>query len=286
MDFKTTLSSGAFIINKEKGMTSRRVDNIFMKEYRFKKVGHLGTLDPFATGVLVVFVNRGTKLIPFFEEFDKEYIATIKLGEQTDTGDEDGTIINTLPIPSLDFETVSAYLKTLIGANQQIPPMYSALKKDGVPLYKLAREGKVISREPRLFYIQEIELLELDQVHLKYRVVVSKGTYIRTLSEDICAHFATTGHLVGLVRSRVGPFLLENAKQVNAVQDEDLLTTNSLFQTQSIYEINDDEYEIVKRANDLSLQFDSPYVLIKYRDEPLAVYAKADGVYVFKRGLQ
>jgi len=277
--------SGAYLVNKEEGTPSRYVDNYFLREHKIRKAGHLGTLDPFASGLLVIFTNHATKLIPFFEGATKEYIATIKLGEKTDTGDLDGRVIETLPIPRLTKANIEEYFETLIGENEQTPPMFSALKIKGVPLYKLAREGANIPREKRKFTIHEIQLLEFTNETIVFRVLVSKGTYIRVLAEDIANHFDTTGHLIKLVRTKVGSFSLEDAKRVHEISSKDILTIVSLFKEYPSYDLSDDEYQRVLEAAPFDLPFDSSYLLMIYRETPIAIYTWNNNTYIFKRGL-
>ena len=280
------LRSGAFIVDKNTNVTSRYVDNYFSKSLKYRKVGHLGTLDPFASGLLIVFVNEGTKLIPLFEDLDKEYVATLRLGSKTDTGDLDGTVIDKKDVPSLSKNEVKDYLASLKGENFQIPPMYSAIKKDGVPLYKLAREGKEIDREQRRFYIHDIELLELTVTTITFRVCVSKGTYIRTLGEDIAEHFGTVGYLTSLRRTRVGSFSVDNAKTIDVINNQDLHGILELFAGFDKYSItSEEEKRKVKNALPLELQFASSYVLIMSEGMPIAVYKKTDRIYSFLRGL-
>lgn len=208
--------NGILNIDKPAGITSFDVVRKIRYLTGVKKVGHSGTLDPFATGVLLVFVGRETtKHISKFSNLDKEYYAKVKFGEKTDTADLTGKVIKRKPIPELSISQIESVCQNFIGKIQQIPPMYSAIKKDGIRLYKLARKGNTIEREPRRVEIKELELLEYNKPFLKFSSVVSKGTYIRTLAEDIAEKLGTIGHLVELRRMGIGKFSVENALNFN-----------------------------------------------------------------------
>ena len=285
MKLNPKFMSGAYLINKGAGATSRYVDNYFLKTFGFRKVGHLGTLDPFATGLLVIFVNEATKVIPLFEGLNKTYIATLKLGISTDSGDCDGQIIGTKDIPYIDCSLIIQLFNSMLGKNEQIPPMYSAIKRDGVALYKLAREGKMIERQPREFIIHNLELLTFQDSVIRFRVSVSKGTYIRTLGEDIAKALGTIGHLIGLERVAVGKFMIDDSSVLEDTKIENILEIPDLFREFAQYEIrSDDEFRRVRNASTLDIDSDSEYVLVLRKKEPVAVYKRINGSYVFLRG--
>lgn len=204
---------GVLIVNKPLGKTSFDIVRDVRKEYNTKKVGHIGTLDPMASGVLPILVGKATKLSDYLMDHDKEYIATLKLGIQTNTGDSEGETIEQMPVNSISKKTVQDVLLSFLGESEQIPPMYSAIKVNGNKLYELAREGKTVERKPRKIFIDEIELLGIDFQgnEISFRVVCSKGTYIRTLCEDIASDLGTCGYMKSLKRTRVGNFKIENA---------------------------------------------------------------------------
>lgn len=236
---------GILIVDKPIGKTSFDIVRDVRKEYQIKKVGHIGTLDPMASGVLPVLVGNATKLSNILVEHDKEYIAVLKLGKSTDTGDSEGTITetdenylekigelqNSLQIVEKKAlqknigeiektECIRKVLNLFLGDSFQIPPMYSAIKVNGKKLYELAREGKTIEREPRKINISEIELLEYREPdEIKFRVVCSKGTYIRVLCEDIAKKMNTVGYMSSLRRTRVGNFRIEDANKFIKMQD-------------------------------------------------------------------
>lgn len=206
---------GVLIIDKPLGKTSFDCVREARKEYNTKKVGHIGTLDPMATGVLGILIGQATKLSDYLMEHDKEYISTLKLGKQTNTGDSEGEIIQekTVNIENLDEKVVTETLNSFLGETEQIPPMYSALKINGKKLYEIARSGKEVERKPRKITIAKIELLNIDLENheIEFKVNCSKGTYIRTLCEDIAKKLNTCGYMKELRRTRVGNFKIEDA---------------------------------------------------------------------------
>lgn len=225
--------NGVLIIDKPIGVTSFDIIRDIRKEYGTKKVGHTGTLDPMATGVLPILIGDATKLSDYLMDHDKEYIAVLKLGEKRDTGDSEGNIIETSKIPNLTTQEIENTLKGFIGKISQIPPMYSAIKVNGKKLYELAREGKEIERKPRSVEIYSIELLEVEKNteniidKIKFKVNCSKGTYIRTLCEDIAEKLGTVGYMKELRRTRVGKFTLEDINK--CVSLEEILSEENAY---------------------------------------------------------
>lgn len=202
---------GLLIVDKPEGITSLEVVREIKRRFGIEKAGHIGTLDPFATGVLPIVMNEGTKLVPFLEEEPKEYEAMMKLGEETTTDDLTGKVVLKKPLEEVSPEIIQTASQTFLGRIQQIPPMFSAIKIKGRPLYRLARKGMEVERKERkveIFYIQ-IKGINLPLVH--FRVSCSKGTYIRTLARDIGRKIGCGAHLLQLRRVRSGPFTLEQA---------------------------------------------------------------------------
>lgn len=188
--------NGLEIVDKPIKKTSFDIVREIRKKYNIKQVGHIGTLDPMATGVLVILVGGATKLSDYLMEHDKEYIATVYLGEKKDTGDSEGDTIERKDVPKdISVEKIKEVLQSFLGKSKQIPPMYSAIKVDGKKLYNLARQGIEVERKERDIEITEIELLRIeDEDNIKevtFRVVCSKGTYIRVLCEDIAEKLGT-----------------------------------------------------------------------------------------------
>ena len=214
---------GIIIINKEKGWTSNDVVQK-VKHITKEKVGHTGTLDPLATGVLPLLIGKGTCLSKYLINHDKEYIATIKLGQKTDTADSEGTLIEEKEVNQEIFqkENIKNILKSFIGAQSQIPPIYSAIKLNGKKLYEYAREGKTPEIKPRNITIYDMDLIgfSAEDKEIKYRVKCSKGTYIRTLSEDIACSLGTVGFMKELERVQVGEFFIEQAIKISEVQEK------------------------------------------------------------------
>ena len=203
---------GLILINKQKGFTSHDAVNVIRKKLNTKKVGHTGTLDPNATGVLPILVGKATKISKYLIEHDKTYIATIKLGEKTDTGDSEGRVIETKKVPkNLEKEEIEQALTDFLGKQKQLPPMYSAIKINGKKLYEYAREGQEVKVEPRDIEIYKIKLLEYKNNKIKFEVECSKGTYIRTLCEDVANKLGTLGYMEGLQRTKVNNFDIKDA---------------------------------------------------------------------------
>ena len=208
--------SGVILIDKPIGMTSQQV--VSKVKYLFqspmhdsKKAGHTGTLDPMATGLLPICLGEATKFSHYQLDADKSYQATILLGQQTDTGDADGKVIAETAVPTITDELLTCITQQFMGAQQQIPPMYSALKKDGKKLYEYARAGIEVERAPRDITIKALDLALLDANYIQLIVTCTKGTYVRVLGEDIAKALGTLGHLTALRRLQVGEFDIADA---------------------------------------------------------------------------
>ncbi len=204
---------------KPEEWTSFDVVKKIRNQIKPSKVGHAGTLDPFAEGVLMICTGKCTKKVESFMNKEKEYIATIKLGEQTDTLDKTGIIVNQASIPKLSNEKINKVLSKFIGNISQIPPMYSALKVAGKPLYKYARKGLVLERKHRLVKIYNIKLIKYINDTIEIKVLCGRGTYIRTLGEDIARMLGTLGHLIVLKRIRVGEYDENRCIKINKIPE-------------------------------------------------------------------
>ena len=215
--------NGIILINKEKEYTSHDVVNI-VKKLLNEKVGHTGTLDPNATGVLPLLIGEGTKLSKYLINHDKEYIATLSLGEKRDTADAEGKVIEKKEIDKSIYENnnkkIKEVLNSFLGKGEQIPPMYSAIKVNGKKLYEYAREEKSVELKPRKIEIYNIELLKVEDREIIFKVKVSKGTYIRTLCEDIAERLNTCGYMKELERTEVGDFKIKNAIKIKDLKEE------------------------------------------------------------------
>jgi len=197
---------GVLPIDKASGMTSHDVVAIARKVLNTKKIGHCGTLDPMATGLLLLTLGKGTKIQDLLMSEDKEYVGTLKLGEVTDSQDADGEIISSHPVPELSNADLDAAFAKYDGDFYQTPPMVSAIKKDGVALYKLARQGKTVEREPRFVHIYAHQILGTRLPEVDFRVVCSKGFYVRTYAHDIGHDLGCGAHLNALRRTKSGRF--------------------------------------------------------------------------------
>jgi len=281
------MENGIILLDKEKGLTSRQVDNALEKRLGTRKVGHLGTLDPFATGLLLIGVNKGTKFLPYLDDSKKSYIASLVLGKRTASGDEENPILETRPVPPLSDASLSAALSSFLGKSSQIPPMTSAIKVDGVPLYKKAHQGESVEREARAIEIFSINLASYKENTLVFTCTVSRGTYIRVLGEDIAAKLGTIGYLTSLRRLSIGCFMVSDAKKIGELNEKDILDPTLFITTMKHVEIDDDWLGKVKNGQPLFLKEDyGEKVLLVLHEEALAVYARLNGnYYVSERGL-
>lgn len=207
-------------IYKPVGWTSFDVVKKIRGIIREKKVGHGGTLDPFAEGVLIIGTGKDTKKLTAISSDYKSYIATLALGEETDTMDIEGKIIKKSDIPKLTIDIINNVLNSFLGKQKQIPPMFSAKKIGGKKLYELARKNIEIEREPKAIEIKEIDLVDFVDNKIIFQVASSKGTYIRVLGSDIAKALGTVGHLTKLVRQSVGKFVVEEAIQIEEFEEQ------------------------------------------------------------------
>lgn len=206
-------------LNKPKDISSHQAVTRVKRLFTAKKAGHAGTLDPTATGVLLICLNKATKIARFLSDLDKEYIVSLKLGERTDTYDSSGKITVRCELSSLNlYSSIEKVLSRFTGQIEQVPPMYSAIKISGKPLYKLARQGVEIERRPRKINIYSIDILGIDLPYVDIKVVCSKGTYIRTLCHDIGNELGVGAHMHSLVRTRIGNFKINDSASEEEIQ--------------------------------------------------------------------
>lgn len=277
---------GILLLNKEIGYTSFQAINKAKRLINASKVGHSGTLDPFASGLLVVTVNKATKVNQFIETQDKEYIATLKLGIRTSTLDLEGEVIETKEVPSLTEDMIVSALNKFKGKIKQLPPMYSALKVNGQRLYDLARQGIEVERKEREVEIYDIELLSFNNDEIEFKVNCSKGTYIRTLGESISEELNTCGHLIKLIRTRVGNFHIEDAYKLDELNNYKLFSIKDALV--DFYKIKLNGEEIIKVKNGLKFKFNTnekEVLIVDKDDNPIAIYEKENNYYKSKRGL-
>ncbi|CAK7024771.1 tRNA pseudouridine(55) synthase TruB [Kerstersia gyiorum] len=214
---------GVLLLDKPVGLSSNHALQRAKRALDAAKAGHTGTLDPFATGLLICCMGKATKIAGAMLDADKTYVATLAFGEETDSGDLTGNIVSQAPesFSGVEAAALDEVLSRFRGTLQQIPPMYSALKKDGKPLYEYARAGVEIERPPRTVTIHRLELLEFDGRSAVIEVACSKGTYIRTLAQDIGRELGCGAHLTALRRTQAGPFTLDRAVELEALQSMD-----------------------------------------------------------------
>lgn len=214
---------GIVVLDKPSGMTSHDVVARVRRIFKMKRVGHSGTLDPLATGVLVILLGKSTRLFEKFASFDKAYKATMIFGQKTTTADIQGKIIQELPFEHLVKEQIENSLKEFIGNIEQIPPMVSAVKVNGKRLYELARKGIEVAREPRRIRIDKLELMDFDMPRVKFYLECSKGTYVRQLAEDIAEKLSTVACIAQIQRTKVGPFTIDQAVDLQDLNEKHIL---------------------------------------------------------------
>ncbi len=209
---------GILLVDKPRDHTSHDVVARLRGKLKMKRIGHAGTLDPMATGLLVILVGKATKVSQYLVGLDKEYEGTIELGKVTDTQDADGEVMETRPVPPLTDADVLAAVKTFLGDQYQMPPMYSAIKIAGVPLYKSARKGEEIEREPRFIRVMSWEVLRYATPQIDFRLTCTKGTYVRTLAHDLGAKLGCGAHLSALRRTATDKFRVDQALTLEQIQ--------------------------------------------------------------------
>lgn len=208
---------GALLIDKPSGPTSHDVVDAIRRKFGIKKVGHCGTLDPNATGLLIIVLGRATKLSERLMSDDKVYEGTIKFGESTDSYDADGELTGSLPVPPLTLDELNESAAEFIGDQMQTPPMVSAIKKDGVPLYKLARKGVEVPREPRLIHIYNFRFTNYEEPLGTFKLACTKGTYVRSVAHELGQKLGCGAHLATLRRTVSGKFDVADASRLDDV---------------------------------------------------------------------
>ena len=266
--------NGVIILNKPANITSRDVINQLTKILNTKKIGHTGTLDPIATGVLVICIGKYTKLCEVLTSTYKEYIATIKLGLKTDTLDITGNILNKEEIPNLSEIQIINVLESFLGKSIQTTPIYSAVKINGKKLYEYAREGKEIELPKREIDIQKIELLSYKKNEITFKTTVSKGTYIRALIDDICTKLNVIGTMSYLIRTKQGNFSLENAYTIEEIAKKNyhLLTLEEVLNDYEKINIDDNLFEKVKNGAIITRTFKEEKACLVYKNKIIAIY--------------
>lgn len=266
---------GVLIIDKPSGITSHDVVAKVRKALKTKKVGHTGTLDPLATGVLVVCVEKATKLVNYLTCDEKIYEVEMKLGIKTDTGDITGNIIDEDTNYKVIIKEVNEVIKSFVRKQKQIPPMYSAIKVNGQKLYELARKGIEIEREPRDIEIFDIYNIEINNELIKYTVHCSKGTYVRSLCEDIAQRLGTIGTMTNLRRIKSGQFEIENAIKIDDISEEKIISMEKLFDKEINVQNN-----LKELLNGMKIAIQKPDGLYKLYADRFIGIGKIEGNYL------
>lgn len=269
--------NGILVINKKANYTSRDVVNIISKIFNTKKVGHTGTLDPLAEGVLVCTIGKCTKLCNYLTSETKEYITEFVFGYETDTLDITGNTINKLSkIPS--YEELIKALKHFNTSYMQEVPLYSAVKVNGKKLYEYARNKETIKLPKKLVKIEKITLLNYENNKAKIKVVVSKGTYIRSLIRDIGHYLNTYATMISLIRTKQGPFKIENSYTLEDIKNNNykLITIEEIFSSYPKIEVTEDMKKKIINGQELINIYNSNYILFTYQNNLIALYEKKE----------
>ena len=282
--------NGFFLVDKKEGWTSRDVVTKISHIFHMKKVGHSGTLDPFATGLLLVSIGTATKTNICLDGLDKEYIATLKLGSRTLSGDKTNEVLEEKPVKSPTKEMILEVFKGLLGPQKQVPPMVSAVRYKGQKLFHLALQGIEVDRPARDINIYELELLDYNgKDEITFRAKVSKGTYIRVLGEDIAKRLDNLGHLISLRRTKVGSFDIKDAIDITEVSEDKLIDSYEILsKCLKVVVVND---EIAYKAshgviftNELGTN-EETVVVADQKHIIIAIYKYKDGKYMCQRGI-
>lgn len=267
-------------VYKESNMTSRDICNIISKHFKTKKVGHTGTLDPLACGLLIVCTNKDTKLVDILTAKKKEYIATIKLGIKTDTLDITGNIIEKKDYNFTKEELINV-LNSFLGKSKQEVPLYSAVKINGRKLYEYARNNINIELPVRDIEICNIALLEYKKDLITFKVEVSKGTYIRSLINDICTKLNTVGVMSYLLRTKQGDFLVDNSNKLDDILNDNykVITYEEVFKNYPTINLNEEEYYKVINGVKMNFNIKDDIIALKYSNKYIALYKYNDGLY-------
>ena len=284
------VKSGVLLINKERDWTSRDVCNKVKKLLHVDATGHSGTLDPFATGLLIVTINNANKIVRFLDDGKKTYEASLLLGKKTLTGDLNGEVVEEKDVPTLEEKKIIEVLNSFKGKIKQIPPMTSAVHYQGRKLYQLYYEGEIVEREPREVEVFNIELTSFKDNILSFKATVGSGTYIRVLGEDIALKLGTVGHLISLNRSQIGSWDLSKAIKVNDVDEEsELIPISDFLNNIPHYQVDDEMKK--KITNGMSLYLNDAkgdkILVVDSQNIALAIYERRNerNLYHCLRGL-
>ena len=286
------MKDGFLLIDKEENYTSRDVCNIIMKRLNVKKVGHAGTLDPFATGLLIVGINNATKALTYIEGQYKTYEATLFLGEKTSSGDHTDAVIETKEVPVLNEEMINNVFLSLIGENEQIVPITSAVHVNGRKLYQYAHLKQEVELPKRKIIIKDLKLISFNNSIIKFQTTVSKGTYIRVLGETIAEKLGTVGHLIALRRTKILDIAVKDAHLLKDLKEDYLLPISGILKSFMPVIILEDENELKKgrHGGKLSLKIlnkrEDIFCLSDKENHAIAIYKYSElGYYECVRGL-
>ena len=255
--------NGFRLVNKDPGITSSRVVQIVKKKFQLKKVGHLGTLDPMATGLLIIAINRATKFASLLFQSEKSYRAEVTLGIQTDTDDAEGEAISSKEVDISELE-IKETLLTFLGASYQLPPDYSALKHKGKPMYKYARNGIKVEKAERKIFIKNIQNILIEIPKVSFDITCSKGTYIRSIARDMGARLGCGAHLSGLIRTSQEKFMLSDACSLDDINLEGLISLEKAFEDLDFIKLNEKDSKAFIHGRSIEIDFDHTNLLRVY----------------------
>lgn len=278
---------GIILVNKPVGITSHDLVQKARRKLQTKKIGHTGTLDPLANGLMILTVGKATKILPFLSHHFKEYICTMKLGLKSDTLDCTGEISEERAITPVNENDVVAALNSLLGKSMQVPPMYSAKKVNGQHLYDLARNNQEIEREACPIEISDIELLSFDGENIKFRVSCSTGTYVRVLTQDIAEKLGNIAVMTELTRTKIDRFSLDNAYDIEQLNPENinLISNYEILSDYTYISLNDPTMAYLGKR--MKFNCTDKIVMVTHQNDVVAAYEldENDGYYYSKRGL-
>lgn len=271
------MNTGIILVNKPQNFTSRDVVNKISKILKTKKVGHTGTLDPIATGVLVICIEKATKLCDILTSEYKEYIATIKLGIKTDTLDTTGTVIEQKKFNITKIQIITT-LNSFLGKSIQTVPIYSAVKINGKKLYEYARNNEPIELPKREITVKKIELLNFKEDEITFKTTVSKGTYIRALIDDICQKLGTVGSMSSLIRTKQGNFSIDESYTIEQIEqgNYEILSLETVLANYEKIDLDIKTFQKVKNGAIIDKKFLNDIACLYYKDKVIAIYKTYD----------
>ena len=272
--------NAVILVNKDKGKTSRDIVNNLTKVFNTKRIGHTGTLDPIAQGVLVICINKYTKLVNSLMSLDKQYIGTITLGVKTDTFDITGKVLEQKEV-NVSKEDIEKVFSSLIGKYEQVVPIYSAKKVNGKKLYEYARNGEEVKLPTNEVDIYNLELISYEKNKIVFKCNCSKGTYIRSLIQTICDKLNVIGTMSDLVRTKQGNFDISDSYTVEDIANGNYkaLSVKDLFGYKT-YNLTEEEFNKIKNGSHIKIDSNEDKMLLYYNNEEVAIYKRKDNFYV------